>query len=169
MAAEKDGKKSGVKFNIVDFIIIILVIALIAGIIVRFNFVKRLTASGGDDVAKLTFTADVTTSSAGEITEGDIYFVVSNDMKLGTLTGFTVSDSFKYEEAEDGTLVKAVDETGKNIRGEIEASGNMSDDGFLLGGTYFIAPGQSLEVVSKHGGFTMEILSLTVDGNRETE
>lgn len=152
--------KSKKKFNVIDFIIVILIIGCIVGIVFRSIYVNRLLTSGGSDTASVSFTAAIPGATASQVSVDDVFYVVSNNMPFGSITSVVTGENYVYEEAENGRLVKTLDETSSLLTGKLNVQGIDTQNGFMLGGTYFIAPGQSFEIIGKKARFTIMITDI---------
>lgn len=154
--------ESKTRFNVIDFIIIILVIGCVVGIVLRYNYVQNLLSTGGGVSAQVKFTADISKTTSEGVSVGDVYYIVSNNLEFGKLTSCEFNETYTYEESESGLLVKTLDETKVTLTGIITVSGRDTSNGFMLGGTYFISPGQSFEIIGKNARFTVTLTSLKV-------
>ena len=172
---EKARKK--LTFSVIDFVIILVGIALIAGIIVRYDIVNKLFSKTKLTDAKVTFVAEaLTPAQASALKEGTQFF--SNEALFGTLHSVKTDNALIYSENVDGTLISSesselLDADGKPVKdgenGEIlDADGSFlikvtkTDRGYLLGGKQYIAPGSQFEIKANGAVISITIISLTV-------
>ena len=139
------------RFNIIDLIIILVVLALGVGIALRYDFVGKIKSSTEDNTVIVSFLirgADEEMVSA--FNEGDVFYVSSNGMKLGELVKVSSSPAEKLVSNSEGVYVSTTMPGKIDIRGEIRALGTMNSDGFKLGGTFFMAANKNIELKSKN-------------------
>ena len=146
MGAENTAKtrKSRMRLNIIDFLIIIVLIGAVVGIAMRFGLVERVTNQAGMTGARISFLIrDINEGSLDYFGIGDTFYDKEHDCLLGTLE----SRQFMYSEAfitnERGEIIKT------NVRGAVIGSGTFTDDGFLLDGVNYVAPGSTIHVQSR--------------------
>ena len=80
----------------------------------------------------------------------DTFYDKEHDCLLGTLE----SRQFMYSEAfitnERGEIIKTNSENKRyDVRGAVIGSGTFTDDGFLLDGVNYVAPGSTIHVQSR--------------------
>lgn len=159
-------EKSKKRFNIIDFMIILVVAALVFSIALRYNLADRVGLSSRSDEVTVSFLiqkASPTTIDA--FTPGDIFYIDQNSVTLGTLLTAQRSEAEQYHENEDGQMILSYTSAYIDIRGEIKASGSMTESGFMLNGTTFIAPNKKLTVKSKNVTCDIIITSITLNND----
>ena len=153
-----------VRFNIIDFIIIVVVIGCIAGVVIRFNVVDKLVLDTKRDEVKISFAvAGISPQIANSINDGDEFYVVGSEELLGTLLSHSLSNAHTVVSNENGYPVESYDETLRDVRGVFAAAGVSGEDGFLLGGTLFLAPGKTLSVESRNVRISLIIREISSD------
>ena len=156
-------KKAARGFNVLDFIILAAVLAVIVGICWRFNLADRIGVKADRDTVEIAFLIqEVKETSAEALVIGDEFRWVANDMTIGELKSKEVFYAEAFVENDKGELVKTYNDTRRDIRGVITAKGVLSDSGFMLGGTQYLAPGKTLVVKSKDILVTMTITNITL-------
>jgi len=103
-------EKKKIKFNIVDFIVAILLIGVIAFVSFQLLSGKIETAlSGGEATYKITFfTEESTMYSLEAVKEGDDVSDEANDIAMGKVTQININEkSCAQLETADGTYVTA--------------------------------------------------------------
>ena len=144
-----DGGK--VRFNIIDFLIIVIVIGCIAGVIMRYDIIDKIVVDRDRDEVSVSFMiTGISPQIADQIMIGDEFYVVGASNKLGVLADHTVTNAEKVEANENGFPVRSYDDTSRDVRGTFRSYGVNNDDGFFLGGTLFIAPGKTLTIESRN-------------------
>lgn len=149
------------RFNIIDLFIILAVVAVIVGVALRFNLADKIGVKSNRDTVTVSFIiTDIKESSADALVIGDTFFIDANKIELGELISKKPTYAEAFIENDDGVLVKTANENKYDVRGEIRATGRIKDDGFMLGGTQFIAANKILYVYSQHIMVTMTITGI---------
>ena len=145
-------KNSGkVRFNIIDFLIILIVLGSIAGVIIRYNIIDRLVLDTDRDSVRISYmVTGVSPQIANSITDGDVYYIVGADNTFGTMEEHSISNALKVEANENGLPVESFDDTMRDVRGTFMSHGVLGDNGFFLDGTVFLAPGKTMVIESKN-------------------
>ena len=182
---EKKSKVDGVKerrfpkFHVLDAFIIILVIAIVAGVYFRYNVVDQLGNLKNQQEATVTFSVkNIKADTAKHYVEIDdeVYFK-SNGDKFGTimriednseiaLSTVPSSESFfkKDADSEKGTLIEVLypPETRIDAEGKIKCKGVFSPNGsFALNGSTDLCAGKKYTVCTEK--VTLEITILSVE------
>ena len=145
----KKGKKIKLRFNVIDFIIIIIVVGCIAGIVYRYNLVDRLIIDSKKDTMQVHFVAfSVSKELEDKLSVGDEFYLEGSGELLGTLKSSDSSDAVMIVSDENGKPVISYNKELKDIQGIISCSGVKRDNGFFIAGTKFIAPGSELVLES---------------------
>ena len=138
-------EKRRFKVNVLDFLILALVAIVIVGAFLRAN-VKQNDEKLVTQTAVLSFKiSNVQSASAKYFKDGDPVYSDSLGCAVGTLIGDSIAatPAVSYVER-GGEIIKTVSALNRvDITGEILCEGQMSESGFLLGGTQYIAPGMS--------------------------
>ena len=175
-----EAKKDKLRFNVIDVLIIVLALACIAAVVLRFTVLEDLFKNNAEKEYVLTFKVDSLSSSQLEailasIEEADnggnwVYFS-DEETKLG--------DIIKIGEQNTETLY-FVDENGKTISAkysdsDVENDGDVTwtitgtitcygiyneNSGFLLNGKQYVAANSKLDVKTKYCDFSLRILSI---------
>ncbi len=140
-----------IRFNIIDFLIIVIVIGCIVGVIMRYDIIDKLVLDSKRDEVKVSFMiTGISPQIADQIKDGDEFYVVGASTSLGVLMDHTVSNAEKVEANENGFPVRSYDDTLRDVRGTFDSFGVQNENGFFLGGTLFIAPGKTLTIESRN-------------------
>ena len=153
MGAENTAKskKNRMRLNIIDFLIIIVLIGAVVGIAMRFGLVEKVTNQAGMTQARISFLIrDINEGSLDYFGIGDNFYDKDHDCVFGVLE----SRQFMYSEAfianERGEIIRTNLENKRyDVRGAVTAAGTFTDDGFLLDGVNYLAPGSTLHVQSR--------------------
>ncbi len=152
------------KFNLLDVIIIIVAIALITGLVIRFNLADRIINS--EQQARVTFlVSGIRTDTVDEsLLEGDIFYCKKFNGQFGELIDrdqFKVSPAKQLLDNEQGIAVESKLDYRSDVVGYIKATGRFDDErGFLADGVNQIAPGGEYEIHSSHRSMIITVLSV---------
>ncbi|MBQ7380500.1 MAG: DUF4330 family protein [Clostridia bacterium] len=160
--SKKNG--SGIGLNLIDFVVILLVLICLASAIIRIRRVDLFNQ--GDDLEQheIYFSVtDISYTSEDALVIGDTFTLSDNKTVLGTLQSVdSVLPSTLYVSDIDGNVlsVNYPESTRIDVTGTVLSLGKMTDSGYLLGGTTYIAPGRAYTVQSEHMDFTLKILDI---------
>ncbi len=144
-------KSAGLRLNILDFLIILAVLGALIGIAARFGILEKVTTGSRLEKAEISFLVqDIKDTSADYFRAGEIFYNHTHSCVLGELKEITsIMPAEGYISNQNGTLVKTHSTAGRiDVRGVITGEGLFSDEGFLLGGTSYLAPNQSVFIQS---------------------
>lgn len=161
-------EKKKFRFNILDVIIILVVVACIIGAAVRYSLPTKLgIIFEGKDTAVVTFYATNLKANAAKesFVEGDRYFCDTFNCYLGDIYN---ADKFIYEPHkmfnanDDGTMTVDTVDTRYDVTGYFKVKGTFDEEnGFMLNKTDKLSPGEELGVYSVSR--TMRIVIVSVD------
>lgn len=139
------------RLNIIDILIIIAVIALAAGVALRYNLAEKIGVKSNRDTVIISFLVEnIKPTSADAFIEGDVFYIDSNNMELGTLITTDQSSAANYNTNSQGIVTRDFDSLQRDVRCTLEATGAITDSGFMLGGTYYIGVNKELKIHSKN-------------------
>ncbi len=142
--AERNGRKK-IRISIIDVLILLTVIACIAGTFVHYRVYEKNNAVVKDDrsLVSVLYTS-LMPEVAERAVEGDlIYF--DNGEPLGKIVEITVKDAEVYYKNAEGKWVLGVDESKKDLSITVQVEGDFTEVGFLANGTDYIAAGMEIE------------------------
>ena len=156
-------RKSGkLRFNIIDFLIIVIVLGCMAGVVIRYNIIDRIVLDTKRDEVKISFmVSGMTPQIANAIVDGEEFYVVGTSYTLGKLNEHNITNARIVEANDSGLPVESFDDTLRDVRGSFTSYGVHNDDGFFLGGTMFLAPGKTLTAESKSVRFSLIITEIS--------
>ncbi len=159
--SKKQNSEKRFSFSVIDFAVILVILALFIGVIARYNVVDRLFSKTSLENAKVTFVAEaITAEEAAAFTENNKFYT-EGDL-FGTLTA--VTDPVKaliYRENAAGELVSYEHETLLDVRGSFTCKVMESKNGYLLGGNRYIAAGSVFTV--RADGVAVKITVISVE------
>ncbi len=159
---ESSAKKSKkFKPNIIDLLIVVAVLGALVGIALRTGIVEKVITNNSAEPARISFLVqDISSDSYNYFIPGDVFYSDTHKCYFGILEEKPYDlPAEMFIEGADGKLIKSYspadpDDPTKSeridARGEVTSSGVFSDEGFLLGGTTYIAPGSRLIIESKN-------------------
>ena len=136
--------KRKLRVNILDFLILAVVVLCIAGALLRGG-AKNTDPKLETQTAVITFqVSNVQSASQYCFKEGDKMYSQSLGCDMGRIVGEITATPSVYYYEENGEIIKAYSEAGRvDLVGTFECEGQMSESGFLMGGTQYIAPGMT--------------------------
>ncbi len=153
------------KFNVLDLIIIIALIALIAGGVWRSGVIEQLRIPEANDTVEITFLCQGVTAGSDKVfAVGDTLYCTDDGLTLGSVTLTESEPTRIYREDADGNLTVSESTETVELRFTVKCTGRISDEGFLLGGTRYLAAGST---VSAHNQtVSMEMTAVSVQKSR---
>jgi len=162
---------SKTKFNVVDVIVIVLIIACIGGIYVRYNLIDKIGISSQLKSYEITFnSSDLRYTSLIAFQKDATVINRSTGEKIGIFKEIeTTSPSSVYVTNSDGTMEKVYypENTKIDVKGKIIVKGIMTDNGFLLDGNYYLANGSVLDISTEKLDITITVESLSISVEQE--
>ncbi len=164
---KKERKK--LKLNLIDAVIIISLIIAAVGVYVRYDLSGMWRESSQTVNAAITFSvSNIQAESANYFVEGaEVYNCDAANNLIGTLAGldeFVIEPAVFYVDNGKGAFEEVYSTQDRiDVTGVINAPGVMTENGFLYGGTTYIAPGQTVTVETK------DLLIVILITNIETE
>lgn len=155
-------KKDARRLNSADVFVILLCIVCIIGIVLRFGVLETIENNSRSEAATLTVLIEgISSTSKDYFVSGDTVYLTDRDMRLGTLGSIvSVTPSTYYEYAQDGSIVEMQSVNGRiDVRAVISIEGCLTDSGFLLDGTTYIAPNMTLSINT----YSVSVTALVTD------
>ncbi len=162
-------KTKKAKFNAIDGIIILLVLACIASLAYKAFVIGEIENGTGLSEYRVYFKIDdIKSTSADYFLAGDIVRVKSSEKVMGVLDGIVQhipavgaynenGEEIFYPDLNNSTIY---DETRYSLVGYITVKGEMTESGFLLNGESYIAPNSIIEIVTDKVESSIRIISI---------
>lgn len=151
--------KKRLRFSVIDFIIVLLILFGIVGIAVRFDLVGRLFSKTEKVDAEISVIAEaISPAEAAAFTDGTVFYCQGET--FGTLKSSTSEAALIYVENDSGTLVSYEDETLLDLSAVLTCRLLPTDDGYLLNGNRFIAAGSTFFLQANGVAVTVTVLSI---------
>lgn len=172
LAADAPKAKKAVRFGILDAFIILLVIAIVVGVFLRFNFSDMITKAQNRKDYAITFSIKNIRHTTDEyFNVGDSVYFESDDELFGTLMTYSDLSKFALDKRpsskvfnENGEIIEVSypnTETRIDVTGRIKCEGTLSESGFLLNNSTYIAPGQTINIYTRLVSVTITVLEIT--------
>ncbi|MBQ3426541.1 MAG: DUF4330 domain-containing protein [Clostridia bacterium] len=149
----KDRKIKG-KFNIIDLLVILLIIAVIAGLFVRFGSSVTTAVKSDEEFECIVKVQSVRQFTVDALTESMETKSRLTDKKatvdLGEITGVECEPAEVLSEKTNGTMVYAPQEDRYNVYVTIRTHAKESDNSYILADSNELAVGRSIEIFSKY-------------------
>lgn len=146
-SAERNTRKK-IRISIIDVLIVLTVLALIAGTVIHYKIYENKNEIVTDDTVTVSvlFGSVLPEVASAAKPGGQMYF--ANDSSLfGTVTGVDYEDADVYYTDDDHKIVAGKDAEKKDLTVTVEVKGELtSDRGFLQNGKLHIAAGMEIEV-----------------------
>ncbi len=141
-------EKKRARLNSADLMIFLLCVLCIAGMVFRFVVVDKIEKDAAAQSATVTMLIEgVSETSREYFSDSAEFYLEDGTTVLGTVSTVSSSPSPVYIYEEDGTITKMDSVNGRvDIKVELSVSGVMSESGFMLGGTTYIAPNMTLPI-----------------------
>ncbi|MBO5648775.1 MAG: DUF4330 domain-containing protein [Clostridia bacterium] len=138
------------RFNIIDFVLIVTVLACIVGIAVRYNLRSTLTKES--DTATVTVVIHkLLEENADHLVVGDTYFYQTTEKTFGTLKSVKTSPAKLRLVDQSGTVSIVHHPDRVDAVCTLEVRGYYSEEsGFMIGGTTYIGCGSNILVRSQN-------------------
>lgn len=158
------------KFNAIDAVVIILIVAFLAGII--YNAFISNEREIGSELAEYRIyfkIDDIKSTSADYFVPGDTVRFGSNEKVVGVLDEIVQrvpavgayndnGTEVLYPDIQDTTIYE---DTRYSLIGSITAKGIMTENGFMLNGETYIAPNSELNIYTKYIEANIRIISVS--------
>lgn len=151
------------RFNSIDLVLLLAVIACIAGIIIRSNIRDTVLLSKEEKATATVLIEAILDESAEALHIGDRFQIASNNNEFGTLRSVEISPAKIRFYNNDGTEAVTHYYDRKDALCKIEISGYNTDSGFMINGTSYIGSGSSFVLHSKYIEFQCTVLDVETD------
>ena len=149
------------KVSLIDILVILVIIALGAGIFVR-NFVLETTAANNPSVT-LTYRGKISAINnllLDNFHEGDDIFDNSYNDYYGTITKVEIVPAEVWMTTADGDYIKVKAPDRSDVYLTVEVEGMISDGRYLVGRMYELEPNYQFYMYSKYINFFISIMEI---------
>lgn len=155
----KDGKIKG-KLNIIDLLAILLAVAVIAGIAVRFKSPVTTAVKSDEEfvyTVKVEGVRDYTIEAlkkAGKVTDKN------SELDLGEITDVSVEPAKTQSERADGKIVMASQPDRYTAIVTVKTRGKESDNSYITADSNELSVGRTTDIYTKYVHTTGKIMSV---------
>lgn len=170
--------QQGPRFKVLDAVIILLIITSVVGIYFRYNVFETLKNQRDMKEYVVSFSVqNIRRSTTNYLDIDDVVYYAEDGEKLGELIGYS-ADSFnalrptpasEYFVDQNGNTVQVFYPNSESmdarvdVEGKILCEGSYSEEsGFLVNGTRYLAPGQSIEVQTETVSLTLTVKEIVL-------
>ena len=157
--------KKKLKPNVIDLIIVLVILGTILSMLFRQEEVVNVIVQEERSLesAQISFLIlDINDNSGNYFNIGDNFYSPALVMDVGKLSSVQIMPAEAFIADENGQLNKTYSSNGRiDVRGTIDCQGLFSEEGFLLGGSMYLAPGSSVHVQSPGIDVTFTITDIT--------
>jgi len=134
------------KFNIIDLVLILAVVAVIAGVAVRSGFTDKFSQKLDDGHIEYEFIINsIKATSADRFESGTKIYSQTTQKEIGEILSVTTRSAEAYIELPSGEIVKTYIPDRIDVIGKAKVKGNLDSDGrCMLDGTTHIAAGKNI-------------------------
>lgn len=151
------------RFNIIDFMLIVALLACIIGITARTNLRESIVQS--NDTATVTvMIRGLLKDSVKQLVVGDEYFDQRSGESIGYLQSFEAKPSKIHTPRLDGTIATTESTDRADVICKVKIEGLASDTGFHVDGIRYIGSGSSFIVRSKNLETEWLVVDIEVNG-----
>ena len=146
-SGERNARKK-IRISIIDVLIVLTVIALIAGTVIHYKLYEKKHEIITDDTVTVSILfSSVSPEVASAAKTGSVMFLSSDSRAFGTVVGVDFEDADVYYTSEGHKIVSAKDSEKKDLTVTVEVKGELTADrGFIENGSLHIAAGMEIEV-----------------------
>ncbi len=157
-----ENKKTGVRFNLFDVLLILAVIACVAGLVLHAYFTDDLIETYSETAnITLTVTGISERTASAFCRAGATVFLGETNEKIGTLTQASYTAMVVELENTEGILVNAVHPDKKTATATATLTGTWTEDGFLIGGHTLAALGKTLNIYTEDAVCTVTVTGVS--------
>lgn len=148
-----------IRFNAIDFIILIAIIAALFAAVYRSGLKESIVAVRSNETIVYTLKINNVQRRSFDMLEiEDAIYNQSDDRKLGKIVAKEFTDAESYIVLDSGEIIKTTIPERVDIVLTVEATGRVSEDGCMIGGNYFIAAGKYISAYTGKVSFNFEVL-----------
>jgi len=137
------------RFNIIDFFLVVTVLACVIGIAIRYNLSETLVQSH-DSATVTVMIRGLLEENADQLVVGDAYFYQTSSKPFGTLTSVKTSPAKNRYFKDDGTVYVSEYQDRVDAICTLDIEGYHSKDGFMIDGATYVGIGSDILVRSMH-------------------
>ena len=141
MTGNQTSTSKKARFSVADFVIVLLILACVVGIIMRYDIVKKLFSKTETYEGHIHFIAESITEGEAAVFTAGASFYTEDGLLFGELLTSDSASAVCYLENSAGELVTYESSELKDVTGSLLCKLVRSDNGYLLDGKTYIAAG----------------------------
>lgn len=152
------------RFNVIDVLIVLIVLACAVGLVFRFGNIGNMSSEDELKTYDVYFTvSNIAYTAEDAFVQGDTVTLSESGAILGEFAGLESILPAEFFARDSGGNLIAVhypEATRIDVTGRIVSRGIMSENGYLLNGTTYVASGTEYTVQSEHMDFVLKITNI---------
>lgn len=149
------------RFNIIDFLLIVLILAALISVLLRNDVTRALNVGQKKTNIEYTFMVEnIRDISCDKFAEGKEFLLQSNEKSIGTLTSYEVLPYEQFVELSNGEIVKTQVPERYTLKGTVAAQVRKAEDGYYLDDNTFLCPGSTFYVKFDILHFMITVISV---------
>lgn len=154
-------EKRKIRFNIIDVIIIIAILAVAGAFLLRGNGGELINSAFAEaDIEYVIKIASIQNASADAVKAGDGVFYYENDAAIGKVTAVEYKPATVYVNVPEGEIKKFELTQKIDLTITVSAKGKSDATGNYINGNLFVAPGKELHIYTKNIDFVGTVMSV---------
>lgn len=151
-------KMKKLKFNGMDFVILLVIIAAVLTIALRSGLKDSVVAARSNETIVYTLRINNLQKSSFDILElNDKLYAENDDKYLGKIVEKSSRPAESYISLSDGEIIKTYIPDRLDIFLTVECNGRVTSEGCMLGGNYFVAAGKYITAYTDSLAFSFEV------------
>lgn len=136
-------KSTKLKFNIIDFLILLIVVGLAVVFVFRNNMVSEFNSTP-QTISYVVKIGDIQKESYDLIGVGSVLYNYETNTAIGEIKSKRCEDASMYTVLTNGEIKKTYIPDRIDVYLEVEASGTVDEHGCMIDGTLFVASGKMI-------------------------
>ena len=154
--------KSKIKFNVIDFLILLVIVIAVFTVFFRSGLNDTIVDARTSKTIEMTVRINNVQEETFDILQiDDVLYAQFDSIELGKITAKSYRPAETYIALDDGTIQKTYIPNRYDIFLTIEGKGNSTKEGNMLNGNLFVASGSYLAVYTNDVSFNLEVTSVT--------
>ena len=155
----KHTSSDSTKFNVFDILIVVMIIACIAAIGLRFYFISNVDMTS-ESVSVKFEVVGISDENANEFKDGKKLYLQNSDNEVGRITSISIDQMKVRASDESGALIILDHPDKKTVTGTATFNGKWNEKGFMLGGTQLISLGTVIDLYTDRNQFSMTVIEV---------
>ena len=149
-----------IRFNLLDIIVIIVIIALTVGVFFRNNIVGLLTTDMNGEITYTFKVRDVDSIRLSYLTPNTVLAERDSGLEMGRVVSVLPEKCIITEFAVDGSVINLEKSGYYDITVRATATGLKSETGTFVNGSILVVPGKTVYIITATAVYEATILSI---------